>query len=185
MPWNALELRGSNGTHIPVRAVMDFDHAMIHLGCGFTHSNRHNSIAAGANFDHYLVVGEHSIHMRILDVACTQAPFSLTYYSEPTVSAVGTVETIVNNSGISSLVTDCALYHSPTVTAVGTQIGTSLAPNIGGGGNAGVVAQLAGGEWILPPNSTWLIRFTNEDSQPGDIVSTYFYYEPGLIKQHP
>lgn len=185
MSWSALALKGSNNTQIPIRAVQDFDHAMIHLGVGFTHSSRHNSIAAAATYDHYIVVGENSVHMRVLDVSGLGAPFSLTYYHTPTVSDPGTAATITNNNGNSSLVTDLSLYHAPTVTSVGTQVGVSLAPNIGGGGNSGVVAQLAGGEWIMPAGSTWLVRFTNEDAQAMDIVTTFFYYEPGLIKQHP
>lgn len=185
MSWNSEGLRGSNGAHIPVRAFQDFDHAMIHMGCAFTLSNRHDNISGSGVFDHLFVVGKHSLHMRELEVIATEAPFSLRYYYAPTVTDNGTLETIFNNNGNSSLVTDAAIYGGPTVTNVGTQVGEDLWPSYGSGGHGGQVATLAGGEWIMPANSVWLIRFTNEGSKTADISHTYFYYEPGLVRMHP
>lgn len=178
MSWNKLYLEGNNGTQLPLQGIMVFDHAMIHMGAGFTHNNRHNNVAAAGVVDHLLKTGAHPVHMRVLHVESTRAPVSLIYYLSPTVSANGTLETIGNNNLMSSNTSECSIYVGPTVTDVGTQIAENLHPSVGGGGQSGIVGTLAGGEWILPPNTDFLIRFTNEDSQATDVVLTFFWYEP-------
>ena len=178
MSWGSQHLRYFNGTKIPIVATQDFDHAMIHLGKGFTHVSRHNALAAAASFDHLLVTGPHPVHMRVLHVQSEGAPVSFIYYEDTVVSANGTAAGIGNNNRVSSIVSECSMYHGPTVTDVGNELGQDFYPNIGGGGNSGTVGTLAGGEWILKPNTNYLIRFTNEDAQPTDFVVQFFWYEP-------
>lgn len=178
MPWNKLYLKGNNGTQLPAYAVIDWDHAMIHMGAGFTYNERHDGVAASGVLDHMLRTGPHPVHMRVLHIESDQAPVSVLYYRDPTVSATGAENPIGNNNFLSSNVSECKMFEGPTVTDVGTQVGTNLHPSIGGGGQSGTVGTLAGGEWVLFPNTDYLIRFTNEDSQPTDVVFTFFWYEP-------
>ena len=177
MSWDSVDLTSSNGTKIPIRAIQVFDHAMIHQGLGFTHNDRHDGIAAAATLDHLFVTGDHKIHMRVLEVESTGAPVSLAYYEDTVTSADGTLETSGNNNRTSSKTPETSVYTGPTITNIGNQIGETILPSTGGG-NSGAVGILAGGEWVLKPNSKYLIRFTNEDTQPTDVVFTFFWYEP-------
>lgn len=180
MSWGSDSLRYFNGTQIPIRAVQDFDHAMIHLGKGFTHSSLHASVAAsGGTVNHLLRTGNSTVHMRVMQVAATEAPIYTYYYLNPTITVDGTPEVIGNNNMLSSNVSQCSLFRAPTIGADGTLIGQDVYPQIGGGGgNAGIVGQLAGGEWILPKNTEFLIRMVNNGNQIGDLNLTLFWYEP-------
>ena len=180
MSWGSNTLRYFNGTRIPIRAIQTFDHAMIHLGKGFTHSSLHAGVAAtGGTVDHLLRTGNNTVHMRVMHVSATEAPIYTYYYLSPTVTADGTPETIGNNNMNSSIVSGCSLFVNPTTTADGTLIGQDIYPQIGGGGGqAGTVGQLAGGEWVLPANTEFLIRMVNQGNQISSIVLTLFWYEP-------
>jgi hypothetical protein len=177
MSWGSQHLRYFNGNKIPIRAIQDFDHAMIHLGKGFTHSSRHNGIAGAATLDHYLVCGN-ATHLRNLEIEADGAPVSVVVYENPTVSANGTAEVIQNNNRyrVTENPSGNTLYHSPTVTDVGTELGQVFVPSAGG--NSGGVGLLAGGEFLLKGGSTYLFRFTNEDNNATDMHLLLFWYEP-------
>ncbi|MGD9381096.1 MAG: hypothetical protein PVI03_01490, partial [Candidatus Thorarchaeota archaeon] len=72
------------------------------------------------------------------------------------------------------------IYEDPTITDDGTKMGSTIIPassNQGGG-----VGILAGGEWVLPANTTNLIKLTNNDAQPVDYTLTLFWTEPHHLR---
>lgn len=163
---------------IQVVATISFDHIMIHQGKAFTRSDLHESFASLAVHNHLIVVGANPIHLRQLILETDNAPILMEYYENTTVSANGTEEVIGNNNRNSSKVTTTSFFSEPTVTADGDFMGVTLIPT--SAKDSGGVGILKGGEWVLKPNTNYLIRITNNSGAAVDYGLTLFYYEPAL-----
>lgn len=177
MSWPKRELIFDTGAHIPVVANQDFDLSMAMQGRAFVHSNRHTGLASAGNLDHVLTVGPNPIIMRALHISSTGSPVRTEYYSGPSFSG-GTAQGIGNNNTTSSRVTECTMVSDPTVTAVGSPLAEDIFPDVGGGGQSGIAGAIENSIWILAPNTSYLIRLINDDSQAVDAVFNFAWYEP-------
>ena len=100
-----------------------------------------------------------------------------TFYENPTVSDNGTLMSQVNLSRLkaSSNPGPGNVYHTPTITDVGTQLVTELLPG-GTGGNAVGVTLSRDAEFIMHPDNTYLLRLQNiaGNAQPLGVVAQYY-----------
>src|SRR3990172_4423887 len=102
---------------------IEIPHAAIHLGKYFVHTGV-STISNGASFDHLIIppsAGGKFIHLRVFLFDTTSAPLVATLYEDTTVSANGTSHAGHNFNRNFDGAT-LALYHGPTITALGTEI---------------------------------------------------------------
>ena len=179
MVWDRREIIDeSTGAQIPVVVQIDIDHAMIHEGRAFTHSELHTGVAAAGVSDHLIVTGANEAHLRQLRFECSGSPVNLEYYENTVTSADGSSDSLGNNNRTSDKVSTILLYSAPTITDVGDQMGATLIPAVTNqGGGVGI---LSGGEWVLAANSKYLIRLINNDNSAIDYTVTMFFLEPDL-----
>lgn len=140
---------------------IDIVHHEVHEGemrhGGYTVS----SLGNGASLDLLLDVGAVDAHSTWEVFAGGQVAVSL--WESPTVGSLGTALPVWNMNRSVTTTAASALYHTPSVTATGTITlvnarilpgGTSPTTRVGGGIRSGA-------EWILAPETAYLMRVTN------------------------
>jgi hypothetical protein len=175
MSWDRTTLISHSGVQIPIYAGLEFDHAQIHLGHGFTHSSLHTSLAAAASLDHVLLTGNFAVHLRLASFQASNAPGTVLIYEGPTTSG-GSTGTIMNRNRVSTKTSQCTITEAPTVTDVGTQLDVAYLP--AASNQSGLSDDLGRDEIILKPNTKYLFRYTNGDNNSVDLVARFFWYEP-------
>lgn len=128
-------------------------HRLTHLGRLFNAGNAQTRTA----LTYYMVQAKsNTVHARITLGATADSSASL--YEAGTVSAAGTTITARNqNRNVSDTHGIVEVYALPTVTANGTLL---YSGGIGAGGNLRVGGEEQTTEWILKPNTTYLIGVT-------------------------
>ena len=165
--------------------ITDTFHHLGHEGKVFIHSDRHSGIANGANFDMLIRIpagnANRQVHMRFnytgkantgtLDV-------DVILYKDSTVSADGTSEQIVSTNSAIVLSTGVTMFHTPTITGIGTF--QAHAMMVGEKKSASSKEQ-AVPEWILAPDGAserlYILRATNNSGGTVDLTNALFYYD--------
>ena len=130
---------------------------MAHIGRMFIHGGP-QSVANNASYDHMLVTPASEVDLVEFTIEIDGAPFTVWLYEDTVVSAYGTAQTFANLSRVSANTNQTLLFHSPTVTSVGTIVRHKIVPGTGAGGGVGE----SGNSHIrLKPNTNYLLRMTN------------------------
>jgi len=148
--------------------VSDIDHYLIHAGRTWVLSDT-VSVLAGANLDFLIVNGAlGEMHVKDFSFSSTLASANIIFYRDPVTTANGTLQTVQNkNWGAQTNTPHAAIYITPTVTSVGTQLEHF---QISAGKQTGGSVQGGGDEWVVPINRVGLLRYTNNSAQT-DTVS--------------
>lgn len=156
--------------------MIDTVHHEVHEGEMFHAGYSVASVSNAASVDLLITTGAGDAHT-VFDVfAGGQATVYL--YEAPTVIG-GTGLTEYNMKRASAITTTVAVAHTPTVTDTGTIAlvagrilpgGTSAQTRVGGGIRSGT-------EWILKPNTSYLLRSTNTSGSAIAINVTAEWYE--------
>jgi len=159
--------------------VIQLEHAKIHQGDAYAISGKETGLANAATAYIYAVTGASHIHWRAASVTTENGEVDIAFYEAPTVSANGTLVPSFNKNRVSTNTSDLTVYAGPTVTDNGTLLETGWVPPTGGVGShaSGGEVERVGGEWILLPNSSYLISITNNSGGAIDYSYTYFWYE--------
>jgi hypothetical protein len=156
--------------------VIQEQHRLIHDGMMFHASGRAVDVGVGANYDVLINVPAGLYpHMQKLLWTLESGPCDLKVYEGATTSADGTTITAFNLNRISSITPDLVGTHTPTVTGVGTLIHDRYVATAGK--DTGLVAVTAGEEWILQPDTKYLIRLTNNTGSILDLGFEMSWYE--------
>ena len=175
MPAASRELTSWTGAMIPIEVTLEWDHAQIHQGNGYTLSGKHVGLASTATLDFLLVTDGSTPHFRSAVMQMTGGPCDVALYEDTVTSADGTPMTPYNNNRLSTNTSSTLLYQGPTITDIGTQIEYHLVP-VAGNQSGGAVEKV-GGEWILKPASKYVVRVTNNDNSAVDVGFSFFWYE--------
>lgn len=177
---NSANTADVNVTNRLLTSGLDSVHANVHAGMFYFGGHYNNAVAAGANLDILIVTGaNYELHFVPVVVSGGDAEFRL--YEGVTVSANGTAIPPYNAKRSSSNTTDSNHYHTPTVTAVGTQlIPTNFIPGgsgvFGSGGSGGGPVR-SGTEIDLKVSTNYLLRVTNISGGAQPVEIGYGYYE--------
>jgi len=159
--------------------VLDENHRMIHDGFMFTGWARDETVAIGAKFYMLLQVPAHTFpHLQIFEVNADGAPLVYDLHEGTTFSSAGTAVTMFNRNRNSSNAAKTVVTHSPTVTDEGTVIDLHYVPSTGVG-QTGIIDQSTWGEFVLAPNTNYLIGIHNDSGQARDITMNIGLYEIG------
>lgn len=168
--------------------VIDEEHRLVHDGMVFDCDHYSASIANGASLDVHLKVPAGCYpHLRALGFAVSDGPCMFYFYEAPTLSADGTELTPRNHNRNSTNTPQMQVFHTPTVTGVGTLLHQRFVPDMGGvGANlVGVVGSTAGSaqEFVLKPSTSYIIRMTNNSGAAIAAAGECLWYEPSYQDQ--
>lgn len=167
--------------------ITDTFHHLGHEGKVFIHSDRHNEIADGANFDILICIpaGEptRQVHMRYnysgkSDSGGSGLDIDVELYKDTTFSVVGNVEPIVSTNDAVVRSTGVIMYSGSTITDPGTR---KTAGMIVGEKRSASSKEQSVPEWILAPDGNearyYLMRAPNNSGTTVDIVNAIFFYD--------
>lgn len=153
--------------------VVDHAHAKIHEGNHFYY-RQYITLLKAATYDILFVTPNTTrwTHFsRVIDVASSACIFTL--YEGVTTSNNGTPLTILNRDRNSNIVNTTLVYHTPTITNVGTNIAQTL---IGAGKNIGG-SNRDENEAIFKQNTKYLCRITETNINNTEVNILLDWYE--------
>ena len=161
--------------------TMDNDHAYIHQGKYFTAITRNTLLAAGVlkvQFKTPVAATGGIIHYRPALIVSSKDSLTIKFYEAAEGLAGGTAVTPVNRNRNSTEVSGVTVKTGVTTTGNGTQISEAYIPGATGvGGTSSGNMLSASNEWVLKPNTEYLIEFTNSSSASNDVLAELQWYE--------
>lgn len=167
------------GTRQRPNVVTDIETDNIHAGVGYDVSG-FGTLTNGANTIFYANVGALPLHFHGFEVKTTAGEVVIELYEAPTVTANGTAITPRNKNRGSANTALSLIYGGTTVSANGTLLftrkifGTSQGSHYEGG-DVGV-----GSEWVLKPNTKYIIKITNSSGTTISYTAGFYFYEKAL-----
>ena len=160
--------------------VIDNDHAYIHQGKYFTLSSL-DTIAAGqtlkVGFKTPLIAGG-LIHYRPAWLVSSVDKLTVEIFEAAEGVAGGVAQTPINRNRNSTEVSGCTVLKGVTTTGDGDLINTTYIPGstgVGGTASGGLLS--AANEWVLLPDTQYLIKYTNGSSAANIIFTEFQWYE--------
>jgi len=166
--------------HSGAVGVIEQEHLKIHAGKLFTLSKRLVlDDAGGTNPIHEflgVVPADLFPHFRKLAVVTDGSGFDVDFYEAPTTTDDGTAVTSKNNKRNSTNEAGLLIYDAPTVTDDGELLESIMAT---GTKQSGALGSEGSNEWILKPDTKYLIRITNNTAGAASsrFVINMFWYE--------
>jgi hypothetical protein len=157
-------------------------HRLTHDGMVYHTSAKVLSLADAGVYDILIAVPAGTFpHFQRLQLTVGRGDVDIDMYEGTTTSADGTVVGSFNVNRNSTNTASTVTSHTPTITGDGTQIHTQwLAPTatgVGGSVPAGIVGETNGEEWVLKPNTKYLIRVTNNSGATINFRYEMLFYE--------
>ena len=160
--------------------VMGEIHARIHEGKLFSLSHIQNNVANNAYID-VLIKTHASKYMHVRFESGAGGDATFTVHENPTVSNNGTLKSPLNRNRNSDITNFATFYTTPTVSALGTELVNELQPGGSGGflffGGGSGSSSRGFEEWILKPNEDYLVRLTNISGSLAPLGLGFTFYE--------
>jgi len=161
--------------------VITEPHHLCHMGLVFHSSHKHTGLANLASEDILIRVPTGSYpHMHRIKLTTGGGDIDIVISEGATISATGSQVTAYNTNRNSSLTPNLTIFETPTVTDYGTEIHRQWLPPTGAGiGQTaeGVSDAEAGEEWILAPNTDYVLQITNNSGDAIDLLVEILWYE--------
>jgi len=148
-------------------------HSQIHEGDMFSYCNT-TDIANSGNFTILFVTPNNGLGTHIVFVVETEAEAGFQIWESANVSANGTMDMhIVNRNRTSANLSAVMIYNTPTLNSLGSMIcdkhwGTGK--GVGG-------EDRAAEEWLLKPNTKYIIRVTNFTTSANYASTELIWYQ--------
>lgn len=133
-------------------------HARVHQGTFYSADHFDSALVNGGTIDLLVQIGEFEAHLRHFSSSGGQG--ELRIFEGTTFSAAGTAVNAVNRNREVLRPATTVITLDPTITLVGTQLDVLFVPGGAGGNASGNFADFEM-EWLLAPNTDYLVRFTN------------------------
>ncbi len=156
---------------------IDIEHSEIHKGRMFM-ATKKATVATTVHTYIGILTGANGIHYKPATIVTTADALQVTLYEGSTVTG-GTAVDVVNLNRNSANVTTAVAKDGVTPSVNGTAIGTSFL-----GGSAGVGQTRSGGsasgvnEFVLKPNTQYMLDIYNGSTASNTFQLTYGWYEP-------
>lgn len=159
-----------------VYSVDEISHA-VHFGIAFMVSNI-GVILAGATVSMLGRTGSKEVHLDGFDIAGSDGNMSVNMYEAPTISADGIPVDIIARNRAKSEAPTHTVFANPTITGVGLLLEHSEVFSTGSQGShltgsSGNISE----DWILKPNTEYLIQITNNSTGDISYVSKFVWSE--------
>lgn len=146
--------------------VIDTAHDHIHDGEAWHASHTFSAVGNGSSVDLQITTGKFPVHL-LWDVAANTDVVA-SFYEAPT-SSVGTPVPVTNRLRSSEASPGSSVVFTPTVSNVGSLISNFIAPE--------TLGRREVDEWILKPETKYLLRATNQSGANRTISMRFSFYE--------
>lgn len=136
--------------------TVSYDHYEIHSGSHFFNKDWVD-LGNGATYDILVVTPDTTKWTHLIFNIGTEAETNITWYKDTITSNDGTLLPVINRNGNSATVNGTLLYHTPTIT----NVGTPFALYKSGSGKLSGGTSRANNEAIFEQNTKYLLRITN------------------------
>ena len=155
--------------------IIEWEHARIHDGKGFTAAQIF-TLANNATNYHLLRVGAATYpHIRTLLVSSDKSPIEIHLHESPTVTTVGTAQTVSNNNRNSATASGMSVYSGATIAANGALLASDII--LAGKSTGGAGTENAQREWCLKPSTDYIIRLVSVAAGAATYNLKLFWYE--------
>lgn len=177
----SLERIGPQDSYNSAVPVLTSIHYANHLGKTFHADHKFTTVASGSSVEMLVrVPSTHDMHLGVMRTTVGAGDVDVYLFEGPTVTSPGTaVNTVCTNREVAAA-SEVDIYHTPTTTADGTEIHHQWIHNTGTGtglSDNGVGDSAAGEEWVLAPNTDYLLRITNNSGSTISIWQELLWYE--------
>lgn len=153
------------------------EHLMAHLGNMF-HVSGKVTLAAGASHSLLFRVPAFTYpHLSRVRLTTSQGDVDILSFEDSTITAPGALAPMFNTNRNSANTPGMQVYFQPTVSADGTQLHTLWAHPTQL--ETGISEVSKGEEWILKPDTDYLLRITNNNASAITHVPEILWYEIG------
>ena len=163
--------------------TIETEHAYIHEGIFYESYNKFTLAAGAKRVVTIKPAAGTYLHYRPTNLVTSADKVTIEFYEGATVTAAtGTAATPSNHNRNSTLASKVTLLDAPTVTADGTKFAQVYIPGATGlgGTRTGASAGVSNSEWVLKPNTVYMIRVTNGSSGSNDIQVNFQWYEESM-----
>lgn len=164
--------------------VIDSDHRHVHDGRLFTTSGKNTNWSTGTSLSFLISPpADCTPHVKTMDLNFGRGDIDFVAYEGPTITDNGTPLTAQNVNRNSSTTPLLNLFANPTTSDNGElEFQLWVPPTSTGVGKSanGVTGVGQGGEWILAPETPWLIVLTNNSGVTIDWSYEFSWYEIGV-----
>jgi hypothetical protein len=156
--------------------VITAAHAKIHAGDGWNLNYEAGSLGDGSTVNVAIRVGASSVHLRQYAFAAAATPSFVRLYEGVDIDSTGSSIPLINRHRDSSTSSDVTAVNGVVVGAGGK--GTLLETSqLSGDKKVGGNADSSYEEWILAPNTDYLVELTNSSGAASDYNTfTAFFY---------
>ena len=163
--------------------TIETEHAYIHEGIFYESYNKFTLAAGAKRVVTIKPAAGTYLHYRPTNLVTSADKVTIEFYEGATVTAAtGTAATPSNHNRNSTLASKVTLIDAPTVTADGTKFAQVYIPGATGTGGTrtGASAGVSNSEWVLKPDTVYMIRVTNGSSGSNDIQVNFQWYEESM-----
>ena len=161
--------------------MIEEQHRLIHDGMYFSTSGKQTAWA-DATTREFLIVPPAGCypHVQVMLLTFGRGDIDFVAYEGPNITDNGTALTARNVNRNSTNTPDLALYATPTTTDDGVmEFQLWVPPTATGNGQSanGISGVGQGSEWVLKPETPWLVRLTNNSGATIDWSYEFSWYE--------
>ena len=163
--------------------TIETEHAYIHEGIFFESYNKFTLAAGATKVVTIKPAAGTYLHYRPTNLVTSADKVTIEFYEGATVTAAtGTAATPSNHNRNSALTSKVTLLDAPTVTANGTKFAQVYIPGATGTGGTrtGASAGVSNSEWVLKPNTVYMVKVINGSSGSNDIQINFQWYEESM-----
>ena len=163
--------------------TIETEHSYIHEGIFFESYNKFTLAAGATKVVTIKPAAGTYLHYRPTNLVTSADKVTIEFYEGATVTAAtGTAVTPSNHNRNSTLASKVTLLDAPTVTANGTKFAQVYIPGATGTGGTrtGASAGVSSSEWVLKPDTVYMVKVTNGSSGSNDIQINFQWYEEDM-----
>lgn len=179
MPTTQAESHDGVFTGTRAATVQSYIEANVKNGLSYEAVLPRTAFAGGADLDILIQTGSKPVIVKSVSMGFPGRGVTSNTYEAPTVSVNGSPILVYNSNRINPVDGQVTLFSVPTVTGIGTKAFASTVVI----GSAGIGQRtvgsyaLAGNERILKPNTKYLRRVHNDDTDSGFLTIQFNWYE--------
>ena len=163
--------------------TIETEHAYIHEGIFYESYNKFTLAGGATRVVTIKPAAGTYLHYRPTNLVTSADKVTIEFYEGATLTAAtGTAATPSNHNRNSTLASKVTLLDAPTVTANGTKFAQVYIPGATGTGGTrtGASAGVSNSEWVLKPNTVYMVKVINGSSGSNDIQINFQWYEESM-----
>lgn len=157
--------------------TIEIDHFFTHAGATFSCSDATTVLALNVKYYH-IKTGINAVHLIHYDFVSTLANADIVLLEDPTLTDDGTPMTVHNKNRISGKTPTVQSFMDPVISGSLEGIELEHDKMVGGKQSGGATFDEGGYEWVLPPNASYLLKYTNNANQDDITSHKFVFLEP-------